>query len=93
LLKVENFEWIAEIKLDESGRTSRDRVDHCFTTNLDLALDVEANDLFEPRGGFAEPGMNQDRTPFLNRSPMQPNETFRSLCHFACHREKQTCRD
>src|SRR5271166_4978255 len=54
LLMVEDIDWIAEIKLDQRGGAGRDGMHHHGAVNLDLTLDVEANELFEARRGPKE---------------------------------------
>jgi hypothetical protein len=54
LLIVEDMDWIAEIKLNQRGDASRYGMHHRGTANLDLTLDVEANELCEAPSGPEE---------------------------------------
>jgi len=67
LLAVENMNWIAEVKLDQRCSTGRYWMHYGCSANLDLTLNVEANELLEARSGPAETDAKQDPTPFQNR--------------------------
>jgi hypothetical protein len=59
------MDWIAEIKLNQRGDPGRYGMHHRGTANLDLTLDVEANELCEARSGPEETAAVHGPAPFL----------------------------
>jgi hypothetical protein len=63
MLIVEDIEGIAEVKLDQRRGAGRHRVHYPGAANLNLTLNVEANELFEARRGLMETDAQHGFTP------------------------------